>query len=316
MHHYFYAAGSEIIPPCNHPCTPAYIYPEKEFVMKHILIIILILALATLACGVNFNLPISSVTPGPEQTDQIHVDNPSPSETANLTLAFGAGKLNLAPGDEAYLVDGTAIYNIPDFKPTVTTVAGQTHVEQGNYTVKGFPNFENTKNTWDLKLGQAPMSLTINAGAYQGRFELGGLSLTSLTVQDGAADVKLAFSQPNQTEMSVLRYETGASNVTMSGLANANLSTLIFKSGAGNYTLDFNGKLERNMAVTIETGLSNLSLVIPQDIPTSISVDGGLANVNTPPDWSQSGNTYSQSGSGPSLTIIIKAGAGNVAVTH
>lgn len=284
--------------------------------MKRILIIILILALATLACGVNFNLPISSVTPGPEQTDQIRVENPSSSETANLTLAFGAGKLNLTPGDEAYLVDGTAVYNIPDFKPTVTTVAGQTRVEQGNYTVKGFPNFENAKNTWDLKLGQAPMSLTINAGAYQGRFELGGLSLTSLTVQDGAADVKLAFSEPNQTEMSVLRYETGASNVTMSGLANANLSTLIFKSGAGNYTLDFSGTLERNMAVTIETGLSNLSLVIPQGIPANISVDGGLTNVNTPADWSQSGNTYSQSGSGPSLTIIIKAGAGNVAVTR
>jgi len=284
--------------------------------MKRILIIILILALATLACGVNFNLPISSVTPGPEQTDQIRVEKPASSETASLTLAFGAGKLNLAPGDEAYLVDGTAVYNIPDFKPTVTTVAGQTRVEQGSYTVKGFPNFENAKNTWDLKLGTTPMSLTINAGAYQGRFELGGLSLTSLTVQDGAADVKLAFSEPNQTEMSVLRYETGASNVTMSGLANANLSTLIFKSGAGNYTLDFSGKLERNMAVTIETGLSNLSLVIPQGIPTNISVDGGLANVNTSPDWSQSGSTYSQSGSGPSLTIIIKAGAGNVAVTH
>ena len=102
----------------------------------------------------------------------------------------------------------------------------------------------------------------------------------------------------------------------MSGLANANLSTLIFKSGAGNYTLDFSGTLERNMAVTIETGLSNLSLVIPQGIPANISVDGGLTNVNTPADWSQSGNTYSQSGSGPSLTIIIKAGAGNVAVTR
>ena len=92
-----------------------------------------------------------------------------------------------------------------------------------------------------LKLGETPMELEINAGAYQGQYEFGGLALTGLTIKDGASDVDLSFSEPNRTEMSVFRYETGASNVELTGLANANFSTLIFNGGAGDYTLDFSG---------------------------------------------------------------------------
>ena len=42
------------------------------------------------------------------------------------------------------------------------------------------------------------MDLTINAGAYQGDFQFGGLSLTGLTVKDGAASVDLDFNKPNR----------------------------------------------------------------------------------------------------------------------
>ena len=89
------------------------------------------------------------------------------------------------------------------------------------------------------------MDLTIAAGAYEGNLELGGLALKSLTVKDGASHVDLSFPEPNQTEMSILRYETGASDVKLTGLANANFSTLTFSGGAGNYTLDFSGELQR-----------------------------------------------------------------------
>ena len=72
------------------------------------------------------------------------------------------------------------------------------------------------------------MDLTIESGAYDGTFEFGGLSLNNLTIKDGAANVELAFSEPNLVEMSTFRYETGASDVKMSGLANANFSIFDF----------------------------------------------------------------------------------------
>jgi hypothetical protein len=278
-----------------------------------IIFAILVLALASLACSFNVNLP-DAPKPGPDVTDNITVPTPKTGD-AKLEINFGAGELNLAPGAEADLVAGTATYNIPDLKPSVEQDGNDILIRQGPYEFQGVPTLNNIKNIWDLKLGSAPMELTIAAGAYDGNMDLGGLSLTNLTIKDGAADVKLNFSSPNKTEMTVFRYETGASNVTLSGLANANFSTMIFSGGAGNYDLGFDGDLQRDATVTIDSGLSDLTLRIPKGVNVVVTVEGGLSDVNTSSNWSQSGNTYTQKGSGPTLTMIVKLGAGNLTLT-
>jgi len=142
-----------------------------------------------------------------------------------------------------------------------------------------------------------------------------GLALKSLTVKDGAAHVELAFSQPNTSNMSVFRYETGASNVKLTGLANANFNNMTFSSGAGDYTLDFTGELKRDATVNLSSGLSNLIVVIPEGVNADVTVEGGFANVSAGSGWHQNGNLYSQQGSGPTLTFIIKMGAGNLTLT-
>ncbi len=141
---------------------------------------------------------------------------------------------------------------------------------------------------------------------------MGGLSLTNLTVQDGAANVELSFSELNQVEMSTLRYETGASDVQLSGLANANFSILDFSSGAGDYKLDFSGELQRDASIKISSGLSNITIVVPEGVHAVVTVDSGASNVNTGSGWSRNGNVYEQDGEGPTLTFVIEIGAGNV----
>ncbi|MDP2974574.1 MAG: toast rack family protein [Anaerolineales bacterium] len=274
----------------------------------------LILALLVTACDLHISLPIT-VTTGPTMTDEISVLPPDSSKPVALTLAFGAGTLSLSPGSNA-LVSGTATYNIPDFKPDVTVTGSSVRVEQGNYKLTSIPDFSKIKNEWELKLGSAPMDLTIEAGAYKAEYELGGLALTNLTVKDGASAVKLTFSAPNKAEMGMLRYETGASNVTLSGLANANFAMLKFNSGAGNYTLDFSGGLMRDASVSVETGVSNMTLVIPAGVPVQLTVESGLSNVNIPEGWAKNGNVYTQTGSGPALTIIVEIGAGNLTISR
>ncbi len=276
--------------------------------------VIVLLALLVTACDLHFSLPIT-ITPGPTVTDEISIPLPDSAKPVNLTLAFGAGTLSLSPGSNA-LVSGTATYNIPDFKPDVTVTGSSVRVEQGNYKLTGIPDFSNIKNEWELKLGAAPMDLTIKAGAYKAEYELGGLALTNLTVKDGASAVKLTFSAPNKAEMGMLRYETGASNVTLSGLANANFAMLKFNSGAGNYTLDFSGGLMRDASVSVETGVSNMTLVIPAGVPVQLTVESGLSNVNIPEGWAKNGNVYTQTGSGPALTIIVEIGAGNLTISR
>lgn len=271
---------------------------------------ILVLAIASMACGFTVDLP-DRVEPGPDVEESITVSAPKSDET-RLTFSFGAGTLKLSPGAKE-LVDGTVVYNIPELKPQVIEKDGSVEIKQGEF--KDIVKFKDIKNEWDLQLGDSPIDLEINAGAYKGTYELGGLSLTSLTVRDGASSVELAFSEPNLTEMSVLRYETGASNVTLSGLANANFSTLIFSGGAGDYTLDFSGELTEDGTVNIEVGAGDVQLVIPKGVNANVTMEGAFTNVSLSSNWSQNGKVYTQDGEGPTLTIIVEMAAGNLAIT-
>jgi hypothetical protein len=273
---------------------------------------ILVLALASLACGFSIDLPARQQA-GPEVKESITVAAPQ-SEEANLTLSFGAGKLTLSPDvNGKNLVEGTAIYNVDDLKPSIQKNGASVEIKQGDF--HNLPAFKDVKNEWDLKLSATPLDLTVKAGAYEGDLELGGLALKSLTVRDGASHVDLSFLEPNQTEMSILRYETGASEVKLTGLANANFSTLTFSGGAGNYTLDFSGQLQRDAVVTIDSGFGNLSLIIPQDMDAAVTVESTAVNINHSSGWTQNGKNYTQAGSGATLTIVVKMAAGNLVIT-
>ncbi|MBN2387617.1 MAG: hypothetical protein JXB85_11405 [Anaerolineales bacterium] len=276
--------------------------------------VLLILALSTVACGFSISVP-NSVTPGPEVTEEIDIPVPEEAESVDLTLEFGAGQLQIVPGGEG-LLSGTVTYNVDLFQPEVHVRGDNVRLEQRGLENELNLNWNDVVNHWDLVLGRIPMSLAIQAGAYKAEYELGGLALENLTVQDGAAEVELSFSEPNRTEMQLLRYETGASSVTLRGLANANFDTMEFDGGAGNFTLDFSGELRRDATVTIETGISNMTLVIPDDVHVVLTVESGLSNVTIGSGWTQNNNTYTQPGDGPTLTIIIEIGAGNLTVTH
>lgn len=274
-----------------------------------LLTIILVLAMASMACGFQLDLP-QVPTAGPEVTEQVNVPVPTGSGTPMLSLGFGAGEMTLNPGGEG-LVSGTATYNIPVLKPNVSVNGSVVKITQGNTQgINAIP--KDFKNTWDFKLGSSPMDLQIEAGAYKARYELGGLALTGVTVKDGASDVRLSFSAPNTTEMGVLRYETGASNVIVEGIGNASPASLIFKCGAGNYTLDFSGQLKRNITGHVEAGLGNVTINIPSGVPAQVSVESGLSNISAGSGWQVNGNTYTQEGSGPAINIIVDIGAGNL----
>ena len=272
---------------------------------------IAILALTTLACGINVPKP---PTPSPEMTEDITVEYPD-AKDINLQIKFGAGELNLTPGTEI-LVDGTATYNYKEFKPGISVDGGDVEVRVGEKDFSMISGFKDIKNVWDLQLGDQPMSLSIDAGAYDGTYEFGGLALTRLDISDGAADVELNFSEPNQTEMSTFTYSTGASNVKLLGLANANFTLFDFSSGAGDYTLDFSGDLKRDASIKVESGLSNLIIIVPEGVDAVVTVEGGLMNVSTSPGWERRGGDYIQKGEGPTLTFIIEMGAGNLTLTR
>lgn len=284
---------------------------------KQILLILALLILLSGACLIE--IPIDTEQKiGEIITEAIEVpvlDSMQPQTF--LTLTFGAGKLQILPNPGETFISGTATYNVKDFKPEITIIDNIVTVKQGNIKLDAVPTAsDKIKNEWVLSLSQHPTDLTIKAGAYKGSYELGGLAITNLHVADGAATVDLSFTMPNQAEMETFRYETGASEISLKNLSNANFKIMIFQSGAGNYNLDFSGVLQRDASVFIETGLSRIVIIVPKGVPAKARFEGALTNVNVKGAWMQSGENYIQPGEGAKLTFVVETSAGTVTLRN
>jgi len=284
---------------------------------NHILTAAVVLALVTLACGINIKSPDTKIKTGPTQTVDIQVPMPEESSAGvELNLEFVAGELKLAPlapGASGYLASGTATFNAADFEPKVESSGSSATLRTGDMKIEGIPVFkDDLKNEWDLQLANTPMSLNIQAGAYSGSFELGGLSLEKLAISEGGSDLTAAFSEPNQVEMSSFTFSTGGSKMELKGLANANFAQMTFNSGAGDYTLSFDGDLQRDASVSIDSGVGTVTIIVPEGVDAQVTFDGGLSSVNADGGWKKNGTVYTLSGNGPTITIMVKMGAGTL----
>lgn len=282
------------------------------------LILLLGLVLITSGCGIGIELPFKTTQKtGPMVTDLVQIPVPAASAPIDLNLAFGAGKMTLLPNPGTDLVSGTASYNVADFKPEISVDDFGVSIRQGNLKLDAVPTIDETiKNEWSLALKNHPIELEIKAGGYSGDFEFGGLAIKDLHIADGAANVKLKFSTPNTEAMNAFRYETGASNINMEKLANANFQTMIFQSGAGNYTLDFSGLLQRDASIFIETGLSRVVISVPDGVPAEVNFEGPLSKVIINGDWQQVGEDYYLEGQGAQLIFTIETKAGTVTLQN
>lgn len=271
------------------------------------------LSIAMLACTFTFNNQMQGVTIGSPETTEIEVPASDPDQVTKVKLEFGAGELNIGHGDSELLVSGTATFNVEEFEPEVTVTDSSVKISQQVDDINLIPVLgDELENRWDIELGSFPMELEIAAGGYQGEFDLGGIPLRELRIAEGAAKTDVSFSELNPVQMDTLRYDTGASQASLTGLANANFREMDFRSGAGDYRLDFSGDLQQDAEVSIKTGLSSIVIIVPEGTPATVQFEGGLANVDRSGSWRMSGGLYTLSGEGPELTITVEMGAGNL----
>jgi hypothetical protein len=271
-----------------------------------------IFGLVSLACSITLPFNFNRGSIGNTETLEISVPSASPNTQASLDIEMGGGVLNIAPGSQQ-LVSGTVQYNVTDWKPTITTTGNSVTIKQNIQTVPIQPNHK-IVNTWNLQLGQNPMDLTLQAGAYDATLDLSGLSLTNLVIKDGASNSKVTFDMANPVVMQEFTYKTGASNVSLTGLANANFQQMTFTGGAGKATFDFGGSLQQDMSVKITAAAGEVVIIVPQGTRCSVDKVGELATVNYQSGWTQNGNTYSTEGQGYQITIEANVSIGNLSL--
>lgn len=270
--------------------------------------VILIIVFTSLACSFNVNLP--KITTNDETIFEINENIPEDQDSSSLTISMGAGKLDVSGGSDQW-VTGKIKYNVTLWNPKIQYVSSGIRIYQDTKNQVGIPD-EKVINEWNLNLGNHPTDLEINAGAYQGNIDLSGVPVTKLRVSDGASQATIKFNSLNPVEMSSLHYSTGASQISLLGLGNANVDQVIFDGGPGSYTLDFSGDLQRDTDVEINFGLGDVEILIPTGVPANVIVEGGLNNVELDGTWNVSGNEYSLNGDGSQLFIKVKMGLGNL----
>ena len=117
-----------------------------------------VVALVTLACGVDINLPENAIEVDEQVIDEINVPLLDESGIVEVTLNFGAGEMLISSGADGVLIEGTATYNIEEFRHQVTTSGNSITLDQGTfeYDITGLPNFNDVENIWDLRFGSTP----------------------------------------------------------------------------------------------------------------------------------------------------------------
>ncbi len=269
---------------------------------------ILALAGATLACSFSVNAPEVKTI----DTQELVVNEAVPTNVtaALVKIEMGAGKLNVSGGATS-LVEGSIHYNVFGWDPVVTRETDGVRIHQNrieNFKIPG----NDVINEWDLSLGTFPTDLEISAGAYEGSIDLSGVALTNLMVEDGASKATVEFNSMNPVEMTDFTYKTGASQVKIFGIGNANTSTFTFDGGAGDYTLDFSGKLQKDLDVKVNSGVSKIQISVPDGVPVRVTISGGLNNVSPRGTWSISGSVYEKEGTGPRIDIMVDMGVGSL----
>ncbi len=277
--------------------------------MKSLKIALLALvALTLMACSFSVNVP--SVDTGVTNTFEISELALTGVDVNQVTIEMGAGTLGIASG-ASDLIDGKVEYNVANWKPEITRSSNRITISQNNSSNVGIPDGD-IKNDWNLKFGEAPIDLTLKAGAYEGKVDLTGLSITNLDISDGASKATVQFDSLNPVEMEQLSYKTGASDVELLGLGNANTKNIYFDSGVGSYTLDFSGDVQSDMFVRVQSGMSDMTIIIPKNVRAEVELTNGLSNVDANGTWTISGSTYKCGDSGPLITINLNMAVGNL----
>lgn len=267
-------------------------------------------ALVLISCSFIVDLPIERT--GATQTFEINEALEPDAESSTVIIEMGGGNLNLDSGSDA-LVDGVINYNFPGLKPTIIRDGSEVKIIQKADTTISLPQGK-LVNDWELKLGTTPLDLRINSGAYEGNLNLGGLAINNLSISDGASSSRVYFDAPNPVVMSQFSYTTGASDVELHGLGNANVSQINFGSGVGNYTLDFTGENKIDCEVFLKSGVSNIKIIIPENARAEVNISGGLSDVNLMGTWTVVNNQYSTGSEGGLIRINIDMAVGELAL--
>jgi len=203
-------------------------------------------------------------TPARTEARSVELDK---ADSVRVELKFGAGELAVR-GGSAKLMDADFTFTRETMRPEIsydaTGTAGHLRIVQPSG-----PSFNNSKYRWDVRLNDGkPIDLDVSVGAGECQFDLGTLTLRSLTM----------------------------------------------RMGAGELRLDLRGTPKADYAVSLEGGVGEATVYLPQGVGVTADVRGGIGDVSVQGLEKRDGR-YVNSAYGQAKTTIrldIRGGVGSI----
>lgn len=236
------------------------------------------------------------------------------SSPMKLDVSFGPGRFKLYPitGKLLYQMqmhydesaaDARHRYNAEDRR----LVLG---VERGNVSWKAVRSGgDHNPSTMELGFNAAvPIALDVKLAAIQnGRIDLGGFKITRLEVNAAATELKLDFSAPNPIEMTHMLIEVGAAGAEVTGLGNANVTSVRIKGAAGAVGLDLGSSFGRDIAIESDLALGALHLRIPDDVGVRVDATQFMGKMELEGLTKKDGTWYSDNWMQSSRKVTINS---------
>jgi hypothetical protein len=277
---------------------------------------------------VIFALAFAAVPVFARLLDRVTFDVPLGSETrmeGSFSIALGTVTIgDAAPG---HLFQ--AVVNLQDdrLQPQLSVTrrddVARVELELDNASGSGGVSIGSlrgrSQNTWELAFRKdLPLDLSFDLGLADASLDFGGFQVERLVVNAGMATAHLSFDEPNPIVMQHLQIDAGAARFTGSSLGNARFERMVFRGGAGSFTLDFGGAvLPAGARADIDVGVSRLRIRLPEDKPVVLHApDSWLTRVSVPRGYTRAGRDRWHSASvgdpAQAFHVNISAGVGRV----
>lgn len=199
-----------------------------------------------------------------------------------VRVQYAAGRFSMQPTNDPVLFSMHLRYDEERMHPVHEYHPESRRVVLGVDGEGRWTRYRRDREHTELRLSLSnalPLDLELHLGAAEARVDAGGLALTRLRVETGAADVVLDFSTPNRTEMRRLDLRLGAASFVLTNIGNANVSAITVEGGVGSVDLDFGGgALQRDVSVDANVALGKLTLHLPEDVGVRVQVRKVLAS--------------------------------------
>jgi hypothetical protein len=240
-----------------------------------------------------------------------------PSAGPRLRLTLAPIRLRISSADQEEWLTGSFTDPTGQMPLTVQTDGANVRITSS----KNVTAFRKLKApVLELKVStRRPFAISMDLGASdQTQVDLGGIPLTETDIKIGAGQAKFDFSTPNPHEMHGFTLKTGAAELALAGLGNSGARKIDIDGGAASVTVDFGGRLARDLDASIRTGMASTEIVVPKTTAARIRTKTALSGVNVGDGFTVKNGAYSTlaflGGQQPVLTIDLQSALGSVAL--